>query len=1249
MSLSLFSNAYLRKTSAIVRDKVVPWEGYQRTGQVTPEELALINKVVQQPRSKTESILLSDGQAYALLYLRLLKRIQRIDVMQCILVLISDALADHDERIPLFTKAAESDPELPYDPLLRAIQSEDEFVQLKAAQILTVWLSSEPTPLPHHQLQPLLVSLSSFVQSTSPDKRDVAVQCLGAILPRPEVRKAVWVIPGMIAGLVNILKHNPGPQMNYQVGFCFWLLSFEQEVAEQINQKYDIIPLFVDIAQAAVKEKVIRVIVATFRNLVTKAPSANLPAMLVSQLLPFSNNLATRKWTDEDILEDVQFLRDELRSRFESLTTWDEYTSELTSGHLSWTPVHESDMFWKENAMKLNEKDYACLKSIALLPHESLDPVVLAVAAHDVGEYVKHYERGKKIVTDFGGKTRVMELMSHGNPDVRYQALVSVQQLPAMSRSETTSLHKKRTASDANSLASSVGSDPKRARISTPAIASSDQDHDLSYMTTRSLQAIYATNRDIHKTEVTERRLRAIHSEYTEKIGTSPASDGPVSASVTVGSSSVGRGAATMPSPIRESAHEAQMSDSEDEMWRALDGPNGSDWIRQAMLAPTNLNSSPPANDSDLVQHLLVNTFGLSTFRKNQREAIDMSISGKDVLMISPTGSGKSLCFQLPAVYDYIKMEKVTIVVQPLTSLMVDQANKLRAKGIDVEFINSGQPDEEKSRVRDRLIGDGPLPALLHVSPERLDEGITPFMTILRRLHFRNKLARFAIDEAHLIGRWGEFRTSVGFMNLDLESDSDDIVDFFQYLKLSALKDEFPNIPAIALTATADFKDREDIIRILRLRDAAILVDSMNRSNLYYAVCPKPSPSQASKALGDYVKAQHAQDSGIVYCRERKTCDAVAAQLRDHGLSADVYHSMTPEKSKVYDRWYSGSLKILVGTIAIGMGIDKSDVIVNRRDERDGITHQLTVFCITQLGMLLRLSGSNVMTRMMPCICWRCGSFAAITMNAVEFCSSSPSARRLIQDLAHSLVHLMEEIQGMTGRGEGKNSLIDIFLGFEFAKADFFERYPNSEGLKNSGAGVTLTRARAVQLFEQLFSLNVLTSKIVHFSTHSNPYIWLGSKAEHFLQTRQRVLIKLSVSGTKPRKQPPSSGRQIGSAVTEDAQHSAKAEATQSNLSCYEALENLRRELCRKKKCRKNEIFDDESLRAFSVILPKDRQEFQEALSSADARSFASKWGAYGQQFKDICLRYVEVSNSSSLYSESRAGPSRLPRNVLHG
>ncbi|KAL5511416.1 VMA13 [Sanghuangporus vaninii] len=429
MSLSLVSNAYIEETSAKIRSKPVPWEAYQRAGLVTSEELALIKKVDRQPRAKTESLLQSDGQTYAHLYLRLLKKLNRVDTMQWILVLITDALADHEERTQWFRRAAEKDPELPYGPLLRTLESQDEFLQLKSAQILTVLLSSESSPIQTQYLQPFLEVLSGLLQSTSSNKRDTAVQCLEALLSRTEVRKAVWSHSKIIIGLREILRSKPSAQMSYQVCFCFWLLSFEQEIAENINKKYDIIPLLTDVAQGAVKEKVIRVIVATFRNLVSKAPSQNLPSMLVSELLPFVKSLCGRKWTDEDIIEDVRFLRDELNARFDSLTTWEEYTAELQSGYLHWSPVHESESFWQENAGKLCDHDYAQLKLLVKLLNESSDPTVLAVAAHDLGQFVKYCDRGKKVVADLGAKTRVMQLMTHENADVRYRSLISVQRL----------------------------------------------------------------------------------------------------------------------------------------------------------------------------------------------------------------------------------------------------------------------------------------------------------------------------------------------------------------------------------------------------------------------------------------------------------------------------------------------------------------------------------------------------------------------------------------------------------------------------------------------------------------------------------------------------------------------------------------------------------------------------------------------------------------------------------------------------
>ncbi|KAF8064414.1 armadillo-type protein [Lyophyllum atratum] len=434
MSDALVSNTYLGEVSSKIRSKPMPWEGYHRAGLITSEELALIKKVDRRPRFSVKAILLSDGHTYARLYISLLDRLQRLDAIQYLLVHIWDALTEigHEERISMFLKTSDANPDYPFLPLLRALDTQDEFVQLKATLILTILTSSNLTPVSSQQFESFLKNLATLVQGTSQNGRDVAVQCLEVLLTPRDWRQAVWAVPSIVAALLEILQNKPRPQMSYQVVMCFWLLSFEQNVAEELNKKYDAVPLFINVAQAA-REKVLRVVVATFRNLVAKAPVITIPDMLDAQLLPFLKNLSTRKWQDDDVLEDVQFLRDELNADSQILATYDKYTSKLSSGHPLWMSGRESERFWSTNAERLNDNNCEQLKTLLGLLKDSTDPLVLAIAAHDVGQYVKYCDKGKKLMTDLGGKERVMELMTHEDSDVRYHAMISVQQLASQS------------------------------------------------------------------------------------------------------------------------------------------------------------------------------------------------------------------------------------------------------------------------------------------------------------------------------------------------------------------------------------------------------------------------------------------------------------------------------------------------------------------------------------------------------------------------------------------------------------------------------------------------------------------------------------------------------------------------------------------------------------------------------------------------------------------------------------------------
>ncbi|GAK67100.1 uncharacterized protein PAN0_016c5326 [Moesziomyces antarcticus] len=225
-----------------------------------------------------------------------------------------------------------------------------------------------------------------------------------------------------------------GTQLVYQVVLCFWLLSFHKQIAAELNVKLGLVPLLVDVARLAVKEKVTRVTVATLRNLLAKAADVNAPVMLGSKALPLCENLLARKWSDEEIEEDLQYIRTELAERLKTMTTWDEYLSELQSGQLTFeSPVHELDEFWKENAPRFVDEDAKVLKQLVGVLDQSEDATTLAVACSDIGKFVHFFEQGKRRVGDLGAKARIMSLMTHPDPNVKYCALHTVAKLVSAS------------------------------------------------------------------------------------------------------------------------------------------------------------------------------------------------------------------------------------------------------------------------------------------------------------------------------------------------------------------------------------------------------------------------------------------------------------------------------------------------------------------------------------------------------------------------------------------------------------------------------------------------------------------------------------------------------------------------------------------------------------------------------------------------------------------------------------------------
>ncbi|KAI8584129.1 hypothetical protein K450DRAFT_168483 [Umbelopsis ramanniana AG] len=426
--LALVSNQYYETKIAQMRNRPVPWEGYQRANLITSEQLDLIQRIDNKSPQVIKELADERGDTYANLYLQILDTLNRPDTIQHVLLLIEDFLTDHEENVQYFHHASGNKPTYPFGPLFKHLRVNDDIVPLQASKILTIFASSAPSPS-MVDLSPYFNWIATQVQSEDLRIVDLAVQELESILRVREYRLPFWETPKAAESLIHVLRRtSPGPQMQYQVIFCIWLLTFDAQIASTINRQYDIIPLLIDIAKSALKEKVIRVVIASFRNLVEKQPESNLAAMLVAKLLPFTENLSTRKWSDTDIVEDIEYLKAELEENFHSLSTFEEYSSEVETGKLNWSPPHKSEVFWKENAQRLNEQDYRLLRILARLLSTSQSPLVLSVAAHDIGQYVKYSSKdAKKIVQEIGAKQRIMELMTHEDQDVRYQALSAVQ------------------------------------------------------------------------------------------------------------------------------------------------------------------------------------------------------------------------------------------------------------------------------------------------------------------------------------------------------------------------------------------------------------------------------------------------------------------------------------------------------------------------------------------------------------------------------------------------------------------------------------------------------------------------------------------------------------------------------------------------------------------------------------------------------------------------------------------------------
>ncbi len=618
---------------------------------------------------------------------------------------------------------------------------------------------------------------------------------------------------------------------------------------------------------------------------------------------------------------------------------------------------------------------------------------------------------------------------------------------------------------------------------------------------------------------------------------------------------------------------------------------------------------------------VLHEVFGYDDFRGPQADIVAHVGAGGDALVLMPTGGGKSLCYQVPAIVRERAGHGLTVVVSPLIALMHDQVGALTEAGVPAAFLNSSLSGEEAQRVEKQMLR-GEL-TLLYAAPERLT---TPrCLALLDSLHERGRLSLFAIDEAHCVSQWGhDFRP--------------------EYRALAVLHERFADVPRVALTATADALTRADIVEHLQLQQARTFISSFDRPNIRYQLVEK---KDATAQLLRFIRDEHmgsspgGHDAGIVYCQSRRRVEEVAALLREAGLNALPYHAgLEPAlRQQHQDRFLREEGLIMVATIAFGMGIDKPDVrfvahldmpkniegyyqetgragrdgepanawmayglqdVVNQRRmiDESPAAEEFKQVLRGKLDALLTLAEASDCRRVrllryfgeesQPCgNCDNC-------LHPPELHDATEAARKLLS--------CIYRVQQASGVAFGTGHILDILRGKATEKVTQY----GHERLSTFGIGADLSETQWRALLRQLIARGAVRVDAAHFNT-----LQLAEAARGILKGESPVWLR-----TLADKAPARGSRQRAARATEKADDGTPLSLAQRE--CLDALKAWRAGVAREHNLPAFVIFHDATLRAIAARLPRSEADL-DGISGIGQK----KREAYGAEVVRVVSAFV--------------------------